>query len=283
MDNKGKAIVRRPSSRTGDPVASTERVNALSRIARETPPRSPPSRLEDSSRPQAGVETGTSGDANIQSNPFPGREEFDFVYTSADIETTQRVKARIEYPLVEDLDDELEELERFTRMGNFRAAKAFFSQHLKRHIENPVVFILYAELLLEIGDYNSIIQLEDIAQTAVRNPWDALEDDDSAACSPRTKLYLNWKLIHLIACGRNKHAVNSVLVDHRVLVDPQGPWLSILRSEPFDSTQVITSQAPLTAPDQKFLYFVSLSLQTHPPSPTALAITISLAYQCSLF
>ncbi|KAG6362397.1 hypothetical protein INS49_010627 [Diaporthe citri] len=128
--------------------------------------------------------------------------------------------ASLKYTLVEDLDDELEELGRLTRAGDFRAAKAFFLQHLKQHIENPLVFTLYAELLLEIGDYQSVIQLEDIAHTAVPQHWRSssalLEDDDNTASSP----YTNF---------RNTQDMS------RFYVDLDESWL---RSETFDSTQV---------------------------------------------
>lgn len=272
MDNKGKTIVRHPSSRMNEPETSTKHANALSGVAHdelERPadkiPRYRLSPYKEPSRPQAGIESGNSRDANLQSSPVPSRKDFDFAYTTADIETAQRerVMAMLEYPLVEDLDDELEELGRLTRAGDFRAAKMFFSQHLKRHIENPLVFILYAELLLEIGDYQSIIQLEDIAQTAVPHHWRSshplLEDDDSTASSPYTKLYANWKLIHLIACGRNKKDVSEIHVDL------EKSCLSVLRSETFDSTQVRTSHAPLTATDQNILFIFSPNSSTPPP------------------
>lgn len=268
MDNKGKAIVRHPSSRMDEQVNSAEHVNTLSGFAHDEQKRPadkiPRYRLslhKESSRPKAGIESGNSRDTNLRSSPVFGRKEFDFAFRPPGIETAlgiqrEQTMVKLEFPLVEDLDDELEELGQLTRAGNFRAAKTLFSQHLKRHIENPLVFILYAELLLEIGDYQSIIQLEDIAQTAVPHhwrphAWRRMPQEDDRTASSYAKLYVNWKLIHLIACGRNKKDISELYLDF------EGSFFSVLRSKNFDSTQVITSHAPLTATHQNILYIVS--------------------------
>lgn len=257
MDNKGKSIVRHRSSRRDQPVTSTEHMGALSGIHDEQEFLARyGARTYKLPRPPVGVESAKLEDANLQSSPTTDHEEYHSVYKSADVDGSQRSIISQEFELVEDLDDELEELGRLTRTGNFRAAKAFFTHHLKRHIENPLVFVLYAELLLEIGDYQSIIQLENIAQTVIPRhsgtEGPPPEDDDRTAISPYTKLYLNWKLIHLIAWGHNKQDIS------RIRVDLEEPWLSVLHSEAFDSTQVITSPVLLNAADQNLLFICLL-------------------------
>lgn len=266
MDNKGKAVVRHRSSRRDQLVTSTEHMNALSGIAHDEQElhasniatagkdgQSPDRKLP---RPPAEIESGSSEDGSPQSSPTLDHEGYDFAYRLANASDMVIDRSRHRYELAEDLDDELEEFGRLTRTGNFRAAKAYFTHHLKRHIENPLVFILYAELLLEIGDYQSIIQLEDIAHTAIPRHSGTvhipLEDDDETASSPYTKLYLNWKLIHLIAWGHNKRDAS------RIRVDLEEPWISVLQSEAFDSTQVITLPVQLTAADQNLHVFVCL-------------------------
>lgn len=270
MANKGKAIVRHRPSRRDEPMTSTEHTNALSGNAHDeqeirasnmatagTYGQSPDRNL---SRPPAEIESDNSEDANLQSNPISDHEAHDYVYKSADDKDTRRFVVKQKFELVEDLDDELEELDRLTRMGNFRAAKAFFTHYLKRHIENPLVFILYAELLLEIGDFQSIIQLENIAQTAILRHSGTEspppEDNDRTDNSPHTKLCLNWKLIHLIAWVHNKQDIS------RIRDGFEEPWLSVLHSEAFDSTQVITDPVQLNAADQNLLF---LCLLVAPP------------------
>ncbi|TLD33393.1 hypothetical protein PspLS_01575 [Pyricularia sp. CBS 133598] len=71
------------------------------------------------------------------------------------------VHVHLQIPITLDLDEELGELARLRRVGDFRAAKTFFSSSkLAEHIGNPYVFVQYAELLLAMEDYNTIKLLQ---------------------------------------------------------------------------------------------------------------------------
>ena len=74
--------------------------------------------------------------------------------TVLDANVTRDVTVHFNLPLFEDFDAEVENFSRFSRLGNFTAAREFFEQNLKAHLDHPVVFIQYAEALLDMGDYN---------------------------------------------------------------------------------------------------------------------------------
>ncbi|TLD17001.1 uncharacterized protein PgNI_00124 [Pyricularia grisea] len=67
---------------------------------------------------------------------------------------------QLRLPISLDLDEELCELGRLRRVGDFRAAKTFFGSRLEEHISNPYVFIQYADLLLAMEDYKSLKSLQ---------------------------------------------------------------------------------------------------------------------------
>lgn len=66
----------------------------------------------------------------------------------------------LELPVSEDIDSELEALECLRRIGNMRAAREFFHYNLEACMaDDPYVFIKYAEMLFDMGDYNGITAL----------------------------------------------------------------------------------------------------------------------------
>ncbi|RTE85339.1 hypothetical protein BHE90_000115 [Fusarium euwallaceae] len=107
-----------------------------------------------------------------------------------------------------DLDDELEEFHRFVRRGEFGAANAFFDQHLKVHIANPWIFAQYAEMLFEMGDYKSLLQLdpEPVFRHMYQGPIDA------GSVSTRI-LEINWELLKASSLRYNQHWLRPVQDD----------------------------------------------------------------------
>lgn len=56
----------------------------------------------------------------------------------------------------EDIPGELEAFIRLNRLGRFSEAKAFFEETLRPHVDQFPVFIEYADLLLEQGNFRSL-------------------------------------------------------------------------------------------------------------------------------
>ncbi|KAI1283617.1 hypothetical protein F5Y07DRAFT_350135 [Xylaria sp. FL0933] len=57
----------------------------------------------------------------------------------------------------EDLTDALEEFHFFERLGDFVSARKHFEEHLADHHHDPYVLVQYCEMLLEQGDYLSVL------------------------------------------------------------------------------------------------------------------------------
>lgn len=172
--------------------------------------------------------------------PSSSDNDFDFQFKAiqeSDNVTERMVQVSRTFTIVPDLDDTLEELGRLTRMGNFRAAKRLVALELEERILNPRVFILYAELLLEVGCFEAITKLKDLGERVIPSSFRSpiIEDSESADIDKRymNELYLNWKAILLIAWRMNKHESSTIWYD------VAQPWLSCLTSGlDFESTQV---------------------------------------------
>lgn len=126
----------------------------------------------------------------------------DAVYNSAE---AKDVTVHMDIELFNDLDDELEILNRLTRMGNFTLAKEFFDSHLKAHVDDPNVFVQYAEMLLEQGDFKSLLSLDGSSVFRERG-----HDDPKDSETGIHRLELNWKLIRAIALCYSQHKLSTV-------------------------------------------------------------------------
>lgn len=102
------------------------------------------------------------------------------------------VTVRLEHDLIDDLEDAVEEFSRLRRIGSFRKAKSFFEVHLRSHLSNPYVLVLWAEMLLDMGDYCALKSLH--ASHAVL--FHLLEGAGGEL------LTWNWELVHLSAAAR---------------------------------------------------------------------------------
>lgn len=123
------------------------------------------------------------------------------IYSSTEARDTT---IRLEMDLLTDVDDELEEFNRLTRTGNFALAKSFFDTNLRAHVsrENPSIFVQYAEMLLEKGDFRSLLRMD--GRTVFSGESTSLDD------SPKQRLELNWKLIRAVALCSSQHDLRTV-------------------------------------------------------------------------
>lgn len=159
-------------------------------------------------------------------------------YRSSDAGNNDLVAVEhLEFDLTPDLDDELEEFGRLTRLGHYRNAKKHFKQFLQEHIDHPIVFVSYAEMLLDVGDYKSIVSLEHLSHNVFPPPTSYL---DGSAQSSRD-LHLNWKLIHWIALSSSSSSQHA---PQRIFDELQRPGLVFPTVDGLNPTQVI-----LTLPD----------------------------------
>ncbi|KAJ9136678.1 hypothetical protein NKR23_g9579 [Pleurostoma richardsiae] len=74
-------------------------------------------------------------------------------HTIANVDNPQDVTIHLELPIYDDFEAELEEFSILRRMGNFKEAKDYFDEHLGDYLSHPYVFVQYAEVLLDMGDY----------------------------------------------------------------------------------------------------------------------------------
>ena len=137
------------------------------------------------------------------SNPVKaGPIEYETIYTSA---TTKDVTVHLEVDVFADIDDELEHLNRCMRIGDFRSAKTLFHNHLQAHSHEPSVFVQYAEMLLEMGDYKSLALLDDSSTFSTTRPSGGL-----GTKSDWQSLETNWRLIRAVALSRSQHELRPI-------------------------------------------------------------------------
>lgn len=129
---------------------------------------------------------------------------FDTVLNSTN-SNSKNVTVHLEFDLSHDLDDELEEFNKFLRRGDFSTAEAYFDQHLNADINNPWVFIQYADMLLKKGDYRSFHQLN--SESIFLRLRQSGSDDE---CDALAMLKLNWALLKAVALTRSQHEIKPI-------------------------------------------------------------------------
>lgn len=113
-------------------------------------------------------------------------EAIDFIYNPL---RKKDVTVHLDLDVQEDLDISLERLSRFSRLGDFKNAKAHFDLELKEHLDKPYVLAQWTATLLEQGDYKSIAGLDPA-------PIQGLES--KSMNDNGTKIFLTyWRLMHL--------------------------------------------------------------------------------------
>ena len=93
------------------------------------------------------------------------------------------------------LQQEIESFSKLCRFGDFRAARLYFDNNLREYIGSPYLFLCYAQMLLEMGDYKNLSALESpfeeghgIDLHATEFGLDHLRQAVEASCHARTGL-----------------------------------------------------------------------------------------------
>lgn len=79
---------------------------------------------------------------------------------TCDVNFGRDFTVHLDFPVFQDYDKQLEDLNHLRRLGRFHAAKEHVQNSLKDHLSHPYVFVQYADLLLDMGDYKSFEQLD---------------------------------------------------------------------------------------------------------------------------
>lgn len=150
---------------------------------------------------------GKSSSPSMTEADAPGTRDvpadIDAVYHLAN---TNDVTVQIDLDVFEDIEDELEEFSRLSRIGSFAYAESYFDLHLRTHfLDNPFLFVQYADMLLEKGDYRSLMSLDDSSVFVRRESQEPEELDDGLE-----QLELNWKLIRGNALCHTQHKLGTV-------------------------------------------------------------------------
>lgn len=175
----------------------------------------------DNDRGRGARNTNTTVDPNIH------------IYRSKDAGNNDLVAVEhLEFDLTPDLDEELEEFGRLTRLGHYRNAKKYFKQFLQEHIYHPIVFVSYAEMLLDLGDYKSIVSLEHLSHDVIPPPTSYLVGITQSS----RDLHLNWKLIHWIALSSSSSSQHA---PQRIFHEVQFPGLVFSTVDSLNPTQVV--------------------------------------------
>lgn len=225
-DGERMVVRGRPTMLTGS--TSESRLNQNRRISERVleplpgPPSRPSTRDSSSSGPSQSRRPASAlvppGDEKQRSKiHFETRDNDDEAYYSPTLNTPTNINAiynaveakdvtvRTELDVSKDLGDELEILNRLSRTGNFSLGKQFFDSHLKAHVDDPAVFVQYAEMLLEQGDFKSLLLLDD-----KQIFWEYGNQQLEVPESGIHRLELNWKLIRAVALCHSQHRLSSV-------------------------------------------------------------------------
>lgn len=70
------------------------------------------------------------------------------------------ITVHVKLPVIDDIELELEEFSILRRLGNFKAAKAYFKEKLINYRHIPYVSVQYAQMLLDAGDFKALSRLQ---------------------------------------------------------------------------------------------------------------------------
>ena len=70
------------------------------------------------------------------------------------------LNVQMEFPVHLDHSDVMEQFSGLRRQGRFRESRDVFVQHLQDYLSHPFIFVQFAELLLDMGDYKSMEGLD---------------------------------------------------------------------------------------------------------------------------
>ncbi|KAJ3456505.1 hypothetical protein MRS44_016528 [Fusarium solani] len=141
----------------------------------------------------------------------PPKENFDVICTPGHL---RDATVRLNFRVFHHLDDELEEFNRYVRRGEFGAARSFFDEHLLAHIAYPWVFVQFAEILFEMGDYKSLLQLNPEPVFRLTQFGNRHEDVEAMR-----RLEINWRLLKA-----------SCLCADEEFLSPLGTWIRAIKN-----------------------------------------------------
>ncbi|RYP68792.1 hypothetical protein DL770_008374 [Monosporascus sp. CRB-9-2] len=104
------------------------------------------------------------------------------------------VTVHLSLDLQDNLDDTLENLSHYYRLGNFSRARELVAEELQDHLDKPYMLIRWAEILGQQGDYKTMLEMD---SGPIRN----LEDRAVTGKEARL-LILYWDLLQLLARDR---------------------------------------------------------------------------------
>lgn len=164
--------------------------------------------------------------------------DIDAVYNSAD---TRNLTAHLDLELSQDIEDELEEFSRLSRIGNFASAESFFDLHLRSHLSNPSLFVQYADMLLKKGDFKALMSVDDSSIFVTRD-----EGGPHDYGFEFHQLEMNWKLIRAITLCYSQHKLHTV----REVI--QGPFRSVRNTLHIGSTEA-SNHFPEVLPSEFYI------------------------------
>lgn len=184
----------------------------------------------DQGRPGQG--SGKSGDdAGVLRLPA----DVDAVYNSTD---ARDLTVHLELDLLRDVDEELEDFNQLARMGNFTAAESCFESYLKEHMStDPSIFVQYAEMLLEKGDYKSLLVLDGNSVFG-RRGFPGRKNPEKFEC--KEPLEMNWMLVRAMALFHSQHKL------HKVWGGIKTPLHGLSKTSGIGSTEASFKQSPHT-------------------------------------
>lgn len=189
------------SQRNVDPLLAASKAQSSSSGGSSQSRRATSLSMAAEDKRQRHISRGKGHEAN-DSTIQPNWTSVNAIYNAGDVKD---VTVHTELDLSHDLFDELETFNRLSRTGNFSSAREFFDSHLRSHVNDPIVFVPYAELLLEQGDFKSLVLL-DGKDIFWEHGSETPEDSGHGIC----RLELNWKLIRSVALCHSQHTLSSV-------------------------------------------------------------------------
>lgn len=167
-------------------------------------------------------------------SPQPGitvTRKVDGILTPDSGDLTVRLTMDVE----EDLEHQLDEMSRLSRLGHFSEAKEFFGENLQRRIDNPYILVQYADLLLQQGDFKSVTLLQDSAIYK--------RDGDQSDSEALRILRVNWELLQVMAKSRTLDSLKGVYTIFKEAIDVLDMIAEdTLPDRPISSTEVSLSR-----------------------------------------
>lgn len=151
QDRNDKAPIVHPRRQAED------QEEGLEEVRRNFPPPQGPRYIESPpavpAPPRRAARTPPQTPPPVEQTNIRSREVDEVVW---DVSRTKDVTMHLELDITEDLEPDLDEFCRLARLGNFQGAKQSFKDNLEQHMDDPYIFVQYAQMLMSMGDYKSV-------------------------------------------------------------------------------------------------------------------------------